>query len=481
MRKVILFLFLAVVVFSMSLIAINRKDYNEISSLGDFRYVNDLLYKDNILYVATNNGIARYNTDYGKWLMPITELNYGSSEPVEKLKEDNWNVYFYADKWYKIDTSFKEVSSYSFSIKEYDGDLRDDPKNYFDKNYFEGDNFAYYDATSMVYNADKTKAYVGTYGNGVYEFDLQIIDIRNHYAPLYTAKNLFGYIKGNEILFSKVCNNYLWVFTKDEDLGSVVSIINLDDDKYYYLEEKKYWGLSFENVNDIIYVKDEYFIATESGLLVINKKFSDVDKRKFTSEIYTILSINDKETVLYLGTDRGIYKYFSITETFTYVNTDIQINVPVNDLIFWDGNIFGASDYGVFKFDFYDYKITQYKIGDISISAQFLLSNNKGVYIAAENEIYYLAPLNEPDKYGLSLLIPRTFITFEEITGFVNIKSKFALCNKTQMYFYNQKENIVDLVDTFYGNLKNLDFLSKYVVVNDRKKIILISESAYFD
>lgn len=314
------------------------------------------------LWIGTDLGVNKISKDF-KVLetYPINnEENYlGESEIYKIYCDDKYNSVWVGSAEsgiFKINNKTKEITGYknnpadknSLPANKIGDILRDNKDNlwigtssglaYYNE---EKDNFdvyknKIYDKNSLVYDNVKSLMqdeegiiWVGTYsGVSIFDVNSGIIHYKSGLDDDYLLNEsmVHGVYEDND--------GYLWVGSKSKG----ISVIDRENQKSVFINTENNSAIKSDGINDITGYKDLIFIATDSGVLKIDKKNNimknyTVEDNLVNNEVNDIL-VDDKG-YLWIGTKNGLslinIETDEVIDMSEYISTDKYIRHMYQD------------------------------------------------------------------------------------------------------------------------------------------------------
>ena len=395
--------------------------------------------RNDILWVATNDGLAAMNEDgtFTTYKKSISKYSISDSHIIE-LYEDNSGVMWVAT--YNGANIFKSDNNF----ETYRNDLLND-------------NSISNDSVCGIYEDGDGVIWVGTFGSGINE-----IDQKNNIIKRHTYSEFNNSISNDNIREITGIDNEIWIATdnglnkydkitgeftvykssSDKNSLSDNSVRSLYIDKNGLLWIGTRGGICTFDRNgtftryDSIFEENEIYekvvydifedsdgimwfgIGSNTGLVKYNRETGEMKKFKSEPNNKNSLSSNvirsiaeDKNGYIWVGTQSGLNKFDKIKEEFTVYTTSDGLS---NDFIYGvlvddNNNIWASTNYGMSMYDSKQNNFKRYYITDGFATNEF---NGFSYYKNKNGEMYF------GGVYGLTKFNP---LKIENTTSISNV------------------------------------------------------------
>lgn len=312
--------------------------------------------KDANIWIGTSLGVNKISKDFKvieSYPINAEENSLGESEVYNVYCDDeNDLIWIGTDSsgLFNIDINSKKITNYTYNPDDKNsipdnhiGEIMKDSKGYLwvgtanglavyneDKNNFSVYKNKIYDKNSLVYNDVKSLLedregviWVGTY-SGVSIFDT------NNSIKHYNAGLDEDYLLNDNMIHGvyEDDDGYLWVGTK----SGGINIIDRKNNTSTYINTENNNVIISDSINDITGYNELIFVATDEGLIKINKKENTIRRYSvedgIVSENIKDLLVDDKG-YLWLGTTRGV----SLLNISTDEHIDLSDYIPSDSYV----------------------------------------------------------------------------------------------------------------------------------------------------
>ena len=352
-----------------------------------------------------NNGIDVYNENYNKFKSLRSISGYSnslsSSSVTGVIKDDNDRLW--------ISTTESGIDVYNTKTREFTNliNKRNKIANGLDKL-----------ETTSIYKDSKGNILIGTWESGFYI-------LRKNSSRFKNIKKANSKLKSDKVMsFAEDSSGTIWIGTF---FGGLYSY-NTYNNKVTHYDSSEFieHNINTSNIRKVIVDnKDNIWVGTRAGLYRINKNEDDSFKiTPFNQRFKTILGENINSTIVYslfedeldniwIGSlDYGLFKYDYINDKISWFNNDNGFIHESISSITQDqnGHLWISGNKGLTKYDPYKNLFSNFNKDDG-------LSSNKFNYnsVFRDNELLYFGGLNgvnyfNPDKIQYNEELPLVYL-----------------------------------------------------------------------
>lgn len=399
---------------STDLFAQNSKGYypGDWVSYTRTRYVTSVAVGWNDIYFGTMGGIIRYGRSENRWKDPITTSDGLVSNEIWRLAVDRENDVIYAEtplgvySYHTVWQDWTYEGEFPYHLER--SDLRKypnleifhlDPGYFFtydlNKPFISDPVFREYPVQDAVED-DWDHLWIGTYGHGVMEVDLNSYFVTHRPTGLFQENTQSIYADGDVVWFGgKSMTEY----------DNAITMWDRDDDLWEYYESRYEDWISSDEVN-VIAGNDEYvFIGTDYGLVAFEK---DEERfRSFTKPLglrsNEIFSLYVEDSMLFVG-GKGTIDVLLIPRDSIF-----SLNPPIAPFgkVYWMSHIgkrfLAGTEYGLYIFDERTFEWSRFDDGEGNFFGAVLhfAEDSKGdIWFATIDGVFHLdADLNEVERF----------------------------------------------------------------------------------
>jgi len=328
-----------------------------IVNYSDFSYVSSIAVGFKYVYFGTTNGVIRYDFSFEKWGDPLTGIEGLTDQVIYDIRAsyDDENI------WVKTDDG---IFKYSETFRRWDRTeefpqpdqhnvhILPDPHyfapwgyNYMPNGALVDDQGRIFQLTDIVKD-NWTHLWIGTWGLGPAYADetSRMIELL-HYGLLQPGVTAIVNDSGS-----------LWMGGMSENAyRNGVTLYDRENNEFSFIETPVDMSSINDNVNDIAVDDYSAWVATDNGLLVIDKYDSTVTRKMTRSSGLpdnTVLSVLSTDSVVYIGTVYGLAILQVFDDSTTIMDRVLLPARVIRRLEKTDKNLWIGTDQGVYRYDF---------------------------------------------------------------------------------------------------------------------------------
>jgi len=393
--------FILILVFMSNAYGVNLRGYypEDWVSYTKTRFIRSISIGFYNIYFGTTRGVLRYDMNRNEWLDPLTKSDGLQDQNIERIAVDPddsrlWvqtpsGIYMYEttfDEWSRVDL---------FPLEYYKDDIRrlGDFQKYippfgyhlFAPNILQDSELRDYQIITAV-ESKWGDIWLGTWGMGMgrieqYDVSLELMN--------------FG-------LYSDACHAMyrvedVFYFGGRNDFGieNALTIWDKNEDNWKYIEARYDNRFISDQVNDIVGVGDYIFLATDFGLVKMDRDGNEFRSYGSPSYLQTdnVLSLANYKDKVFFGTDKGMYMLDITKDSISYMSGQLIANAAIFDIMYYKGDLWIGTEVGAVRYDFDSHKFYRYASdGGVLLGWIFDIEkdSDNGIWFASENAIVWM-------------------------------------------------------------------------------------------
>ena len=327
-------------------LVVNYKDFSRITSIAvGFKYV----------YFGTEGGIIRYDITQDRWAEPLTGIEGLEGDKIYEIRASHdderiwarteFGVFEYTnifDRWDRIDEMPDNNIQNGRHLSPTFDYFAPPGYVYFNTGVLGDDNNNRYPLTDMVDDGWST-IWIGTLGLGALR-----ADNTGHHMELLK----YGLLQEDiTTLYSD--DGVLWIGGIDNgEIRTGLTVFDWRNDSFDYVETGAPLYAYAADINDINSNDRDILVATDDGLLVIDKETNRVRDHLYRkaglpdNRTLSILALGD---TLYVGTEYGLGILSLDSKSIDMTLKTMLPSLSISCLELVDDNIWIGSDYGAYR------------------------------------------------------------------------------------------------------------------------------------
>jgi ligand-binding sensor domain-containing protein len=401
LRRTWLLTVILVIICTNILSGINSRGYypDDWISYTKTRFVRSISIGFYNVYFGTSRGVLRYDTNRNEWLDPLTKSDGLEDQNIERIAADPDDSRIWVQTpsgIYMYETIFDEWSSVDlFPLEYYRNDINriNDFQKYIPP-------FGYHIMEPGVLQDSELRDYsiitavesnwgdiwIGTWGMGMGKIEKYDISL--------TLMN-FG-------LYSDACHTMyqdedVFYFGGRNDYGAenALTVWNRQENDWKYIEARYDNRFTSDQVNDIIGAGDNIFLATDFGLVKMDRDGQEFRSYGSPSHLQTdnVLSLEQHKGRVYFGTDRGMYMLDVKSDSIQYMGGQLINNAAILDILYYKGDLWIGTDIGAVRYDFAAKKYYRYASdGGVLLGWMYDIEKDpdNGLWFAGDDAIIWM-------------------------------------------------------------------------------------------
>lgn len=325
------------------------------TSYTSVRFVNSAVLTNDILYIGTRGGIARYNRLDDRWLTPLTESDGLLMNTVGRLAYNSLTDELFAETgigisvYNRLTQEWSQVPTFPASLQQPWDNV--DMTKYFlpfgytclDPKYVEDPNRRSYAVVGGIED-DRGLEWIGTWGLFLWTVEMGAINAYPIKYGLYQDAVAAMFIDSLGMYFGGPSSI-------DGERGFTEYVRR--DNQWNYYESQYLPTFTTDEINDIDgKLNGRYlWMATEMGVIKFdrrNKSFSTIDRRNgLTNELVWSVCLDDD--ILWIGTETGIDGYYIPGDSIFHATTDVLQNNRIYDIDVTEDVVWLGTDDGLYR------------------------------------------------------------------------------------------------------------------------------------
>ncbi len=351
------------------------------------------------VYFGTTQGILVYDMTMRKWKDPITESDGLPDDNIRMMavNPDGSAIWVSTpDGSYKYEKAFEEWYREDFFPLEFvqnDPSLIDNFQSYippmgyhaFAPNIIQDENLRDFPVVAAA-EGPGGDIWLGTWGLGPGKIEQYGIDLELLNFGLYNSDVRTIYKNGDIFYFGG---------REEYEAENALTVWDRESGKWEYHEARYTDRFISDEINDIIGVDDEVFLATDFGLVRLNPETGSF--RSYTSpgifRTNLLLSLENHKEDLFIGTDQGMYRMNLEKDSLYYMGGRLIENSAVFDIEFYKGDLWVGTEYGALRYDFQTNRFYRYStVGGVLLGATLDVEPdpNDGLWFATDDAIVWM-------------------------------------------------------------------------------------------
>jgi ligand-binding sensor domain-containing protein len=351
------------------------------------------------VYFGTTGGILRYDKEIDKWLDPITSSDGLPDQNIDKLAVDPEGTRVWAltpSGVYMFETAFEEwYPADEFPYEYYRNDLGQirDFQRYIPP-------FGYHIMAPYSIQDDELREYqivaaaegkwgdiwIGTWGMGMGRIPRYGVDLKLMNFGLYSEDCRTMLKDGDKFYFAGRneygAENALTIWDREKNLWS-------------YVESRYTNRFISDQINDIHGVGNDIFLATDFGLVRMNREGKNFRSYAAPGYLQTdlVLSLAHNKDILFLGTDRGMYMLDVKNDSMQYMGGSLIGNGAVFDILYYKNDLWIGSEYGAVRYDFETQRFYRYSSSGgvlLGLIIDVEKDTEDGIWFAGEDAVVWM-------------------------------------------------------------------------------------------
>ena len=424
------------------------------------------------IYLGTTEGILRYDMEFDEWLDPITEGDGLPDQNIQRIaaSPDDTHIWVTTPSGiYEYITTFEEWSAADeFPYEYYNNDVSrigdfqryNPPFGYhiFPPNIIRDSEFREYPIMAAV-ESKWGDIWLGTWGLGMGKIARYGADLNFFRFGLYTSDCRAMYQKGERFYFGGR-NEY--------GAENALTIWDRKNNTWKYLEARYNDRFISDQVNDILGVGDNIYLATDFGLVKMGTEGNDF--RSYTAPGYLntdiVLSLAYNKGQLYLGTDQGMYTLNIKSDSIRYMGGDLIGDAAIYDILYYKDDLWIGSEYGAVRYDLKTQRFYRYSsVGGalLGLMMDVEKDNEDGLWFAGEDAIVWMSDrFDEKERFYVDVdlggFIPNRILVSER---YLWVGTGYGLYRYDRLKHYwkhfLQDQGLID--DNIYDLILDNDYL----------------------